>query len=331
MTSQIKKNVTGSSLLSKTFWITIFTLAAVTIILSLLPLLSTTNPTGGNTGNSASREIKIRPAYEIQSTILQSSIIEASEMTNNQVADFIDRRLDQIFWPVYAAIPGYVEFHYSVVGEYLTLYTGATNAFDEEVATEVEKRLYAGFDRSVERFSMEIDDEYGRLFQINLNNVVTATLPQGTAMEDLGEITTAILDDTLERATIGVPVSGMGSMGGAVAAKSIGKAVFAKTTAKIGIKVVSKTGMALSGAVIGSAVGPVGTIAGGIVGGVAGWFLADAVIVNVDQWFNSSEFEQELKGYVDEHKIGLRDTLIAAVENKTASIQDFTTGQLRSL
>ena len=58
----------------------------------------------------------------------------------------------------------------------------------------------------------------------------------------------------------------------------------------------------------------------GIVGGAAAWFLTDAVVVNIDEYFNREDFEAELRAILDEDRAEKHELLAAALEAKAATM-----------
>ena len=51
-------------------------------------------------------------------------------------------------------------------------------------------------------------------------------------------------------------------------------------------------------------------------GGVGAWLLADAAIVNLDEFFTRDEFEATLRDLVDQHKAGTKQRILQAFELK---------------
>lgn len=50
----------------------------------------------------------------------------------------------------------------------------------------------------------------------------------------------------------------------------------------------------------------------GAIGGIGTWLLADAAIVNLDEFFNRDEFEGTLRDLVDQHKAETKQRILQA-------------------
>ena len=98
-----------------------------------------------------------------------------------------------------------------------------------------------------------------------------------------------------------------------------------KIAAKAAIKGVAKGGSVLaaagSGALICSWSGP-GAALCGIVGGTAAWFLTDAAIVNIDEYYNRAEFEAELRMIIDGDKRAKEVMIEAALARKASTMDE---------
>ena len=75
-----------------------------------------------------------------------------------------------------------------------------------------------------------------------------------------------------------------------------------------------------------------GAAACGVVGAVAAWLVTDAVIINLDEYFNRDEFEAELRQIIGEDRAEKKLLLEAALKEKAiimdAAAKDFTMREL---
>jgi len=303
---------------SRAFWITIFTLFIVTFALAVI-------------GSLRSNEEEVAP-QEIAPTQLEQIISEAATKALDMVAPTIDTMLDGVYAPVYAAIPAYADFHYSVLGEYTEL-TQASMGNMTEVMGE---KLFSGFEVRLQEAASQLDQNYVAAYQSVIQTEATNAIPADAIDLTLGPVTQKAINSAVERAKITVPLAtvamtavGSGALQATIAV--IAKKVAAKIIAKAAAKGIAKGGGVLAGAgggaLLCSWTGP-GAAVCGVVGGVTAWLITDAVIVNLDEYFNRDEFEAELRQLIDEDLAEKKRLLMVALETKAneldATMPDFT-------
>ena len=170
----------------------------------------------------------------------------------------------------------------------------------------------------------------------SLTTSLESELPPGISVQSFGSLTSAAIEDAVSRAQVTVPVgTATASVGGFAMAKIMSKKIASKLFAKIAMKTSAQFFAKGAGSILvgsfagaGSVFGPVGTVAGAVVGGVATWFAADAVIIRLDEYFNRTDFENELKLIVDENKAELKVVLLNAMAAKKIDMDEFTLREL---
>jgi uncharacterized membrane protein len=244
----------------------------------------------------------------------------------------IDREIDMAFEAVYAQIPKFADFHYSLVGEYTQLMAIVTDDAGKK-ALEIlfeevnfNQRLTQSFanigddatviaKKALEKIDNHAKTDFG--FTENEVGLINQTL-ELTQTDVLARFDLGI--NSVRFAGVGVGVVAIGGLG-AQAARLIGKRTSGKVATKLAARTAVKatgigsgtaTGAAVGG-VAGSAVPVVGNVVGaavgGIVGAVAGWLVTDQVIIKVDELLNRTEFEAEIHTAVDEQKVILKQTI----------------------
>lgn len=140
------------------------------------------------------------------------------------------------------------------------------------------------------------------------------------------------LDDAKSRASVGKPIGLalgiLGARAGVQVVKVVSRALGRKVLIAIGRKTVAKTAArgtgigsgAGAGAAIGAILGPPGAVAGGIIGGVATWFAVDYAVISIDEYFNRTEFEAELRVLIDEERNALRTVLLGQIAAKRSDV-----------
>ena len=312
------------------FWGAIALCAVATVLLAVVGTLRSPAPAPEAAAPAAPAPV------EFASEQLQRLFGGALDTAGQVMVPNVEAALDRIYAPVYDAIPVYADFHYSVLGEYTELSEAAFGTMSEGL----NERLYAGF---ADRFATEaakLDTQFAAAFREALGAGVQAELTVDGQILPLGRMSEAAITDALGRARVTVPVAGLavaltGSKALAAITAAIGKKIAGKVAVKAAAKATAKgtsiAGGAGAGALACSWAGP-GAVLCAAVGGAAMWFAADALIVNLDEYFNRDEFEAELRLLVDEDKAakhaaltdGLAEKVVAMSESFT--MQDLATG-----
>lgn len=304
------------------FWIAIFVLAGVTILLILAGALRDSEPAAPQT-------------YEIPQTRLETILSETAKTAQEIVAPDIAQELENVYSPVYAAIPEYADFHYSVLGQYSELTAFALG----QMGDDLYQRLFNGFEQRFSDAGTALDQQYEKVYRDALDEQIENTRSIEQSSLPLGELTQKVLDDAVSRARITAPLAGTAAVitgNGAlkVTAATIAKTMAAKVAAKTAVKGAVKGGSVLAGAggaaVLCSWSGP-GAVLCGLIGGTVAWFSADGVIINIDEYFNRDEFEADLRASIDEDRIAKQSLIEEALRNKATQMdEDFTLSEFYS-
>ena len=299
---------------AKFFWVTILMMAGATIALTL----------SGNVQMSRLAPQATTKTIEIQPTTLETFFSSAAQTAGQVIVPKIDNSLNEVYAPVYDSIPVYADFHYSVLGEYTEL----TEAALGQMGSGIHERLFNGFDQRIEAAASSLDHQYTVAYRTALRSLIEAELPEGEFSLPLGELTQAALQDAVSRAKVSAPIAAVAvGVVGSGAVKTLtdtmAKKLATKIAAKASAKGVLKGGGVLAGAGSGALLcswsGP-GAAVCGIVGGVGAWLLTDAVVVNLDEYFNREEFEAEIRAMIDEDKASKKVLLEAALRKKASEM-----------
>ena len=168
-------------------------------------------------------------------------------------------------------------------------------------------------------------------------------------MRVLASVVTLATEDALQRFDKSdLLLKGGGALaGGAATAAAVTKTLGTKVTTKLAAKAAGKTavkaagigGSAASGAVAGLLCGPTAWICApiaGVAAGIAAWFATDKVVIEVDEYLNRDEFEQELRAMIDNMRRQMKSQFISAyqqplqalVDDNEMKLQDLTTRDL---
>lgn len=295
-----------TNMASLAFWSILLFLAIATVGLALIG-----NMRAGDTAQSNEVEIAL--------TRLERALSASSREALSVVVPDIDPLLSDVYRPVYAAIPEYVTFHYSVLGEYTELALTTQG----RIGILLQERLFDGFDQRIDGSVTSLDEKFVEAYESTLDAQIQAAISEETPHGVLNEATQLVLNDAVTRAGITFPVAGTAGLVGSGGLKALTAGIGAKLAAKVSAKAAAKGalkgGSVLAGVGGGGALcawgGPL-ALACGAIGGIGAWFLADAAIVNIDEFFTRDEFEATLRDLVDQHKAGTKQRILQAFELK---------------
>lgn len=317
-------------ILFRSFWATIVLIAGGTLALLVAALVQTRDAAEPprQVVQTPSFDPQIPDEIEIPGTRLQRIFVRASKQAAEITIERLDLILDKAFDPVYAAIPKYVDFHYSVLGQYTELAGAALRHTEVGVKT----RLFGGFDDRLVAAMNEIDLIFSQEFNRSVQEQLNAEIPVAWRDAQMSAITEAAISDAQYRMRYTLPVGSFVATTGGFASAKLAAAIAAKIATKVAAKTavglaVKSTGIgggAATGAAIGALLGPVGAGVGGVVGGAAAWFAVDSAIVLVDELWNREEFEGDLRTMIDEERHFLRAMLVNAMAQKVEAAENFT-------
>lgn len=313
----------SKNIVSVSFWATVIFLAFSTIGLMLA-------------GRSYIVDTSYPQTAELPPTTLERLLSETAVSAIEVAKPDIDGLLDSVYGPAYAAVSDYATFHYSVLGQYVEL----TAAVQGQMSEGINERIFDGFEQRLTDAASKLDQRYVEAYQTILQRKISVQLATDGISLPLGEITDAILQEAVARAQTTLPLSTVAAgIVGSGSLKVISASIAAKLAAKITTKLVAsglvKGGTILTGAGGGALLcswsGP-GAVLCGVVGGAAAWLFTDAVVVQLDEYFNRDEFESDLHDLLDEDRSRMRSILLASLEKKAAEIDeqmdDFILGDL---
>ncbi len=311
---------------SNFFWGTIIILLVISIGGNFKNLLKTSKTLIKNDELQEFSNFKEVPVEnEIKLTRLEDIIKEAAKKASDELFLQLDKSMDKVYAPVYSAIPHYASFHYSVLGEYTEL----SAVLLEKSSSAIEQKLFSGFNQRFKEHILPLELIFIQEFNKNLRSSVQQEIIKLNPDLPLGKISKSILTDTSDRVkkfkTITSAVSLTVASG---ALKTLTQVLAKKIAAKVAVKVTSKGVVKGGGILAGIGVGtaacaPAGPFAPlcGIAGGVVAWIGTDAVIINIDEYFNREDFEKDLVLLINEDKKTRLNLIKNAIIKKTKEIE----------
>ena len=273
------------------------------------------------------------------------------DAADSEIEQRISERIDAAFVAVYEQIPAFLDFHYSVVGEYTELAT----ALGGDLGGELQRILFdeIGFEQRMDGAMVGIREEGDAVFGALMARI-REQLQQRFAFDAvelglLSRVVTLSGDDAMKRfGGTDLLMKGAGTVVGVGAvAALVAKTVGTKLSTKLATKVAGKTaakaagfgGGAASGAAAGLLCGPAAWVCSPLAAvavGTAFWLATDKAVVEVDEYLNRESFEVELRTAIDAEKqrikIGLARAwqahLRAVLEDNKVRLEGLTTRAL---
>lgn len=299
--------------LSRWFWRTIVLLLVITVSFELLAIWQARRH-GVETSGSSSVDRIGTNSEQVEQWFNRAG--KEAEKVREQIRD----RLDEAYAPVYAGIPKYMDFHYSLTGEWLELSSAAMG----NLGGGLEKHLFDGFDTRLDAVSEHLVMEFDQRFRTALDEAMAAE-PGG--VEASGPVVTRALRDSQNRMKKTAGTVGVALVGGATL-KAFTTAFAKKLAIKLAAKVGTKTGMKWAAAGTGAAAsasacswaGP-GAAACAVVGAAIAWVATDVAMIKLDEYVTRDDFERDLRALIDDHKEQTQHAMEQMLASKILAVE----------
>ena len=266
--------------------------------------------------------------HEQISAPLQANFIQRLDATKNAALSRSEAKirsgLRQNFMQAEGRVDGYLDWYYSVLGEYERLAAMAGSQVATEVGSELINRLFAGqFNQQLSGLAKSASDEVHQLYLGLVGDSLSSLREKVKADACIARLFDAARIDSFERdlaragsaATMGVAAgTAVTKVGAAATAKLTGKK-FAQHAASFAAKMLAKKGVGaaggfFTGSLICSPGGPLALACGAALG-IATWVGADALFINVDEYLNRDEMRHDILMSLAEMEREIGDQLIA--------------------
>lgn len=324
------ETVTGESALAKTFILTILILALPTIYAALRlqdldprqfesptqPLLAWVDPCKGT------------PAPHPDPAI-QARLDAEQARVNEALAQRIDEEVERLFAPVEAAVDDFLDWYFTVVGEYQRLIALAAGDFTKLMADQFDAHVFGATDFHARQSRLEqglVDETLARLSEVShaLKEQIEAQMRADPCLRvTLDATALGRLDRDALRAGVAL---GTGTVVGAVTvgtilSQKVVAAVIAKVAAKksmqaaavMAAKLAAKEGGGVLAATLGgiAVCAPSGpwAIACGVGAGIATWLAIDKVAIEIDEAVSRDAMRADILAVLGEEKEALKQAL----------------------
>ena len=308
------KNTMGKG--EKIFWLFIAIFAIVWLILQVLAYenLNNSKPNISLQNNEPVLELITKTIIEIvdDDKIIRNNLENSETLTlikenlNLKVINLnetIENKVNLAFSPVYNNIDSFLDFHYSVVGEYTELINAARN----EMTITIKDKLFGKeFNSSLEQVKKQVNNKYIELIKEHNDKVEILGTKDVDKILNF-QILTKLEEDINSRASVQViKLSSLLGTGvavkiiAAVSTKIIAKSA-TKLAAKTAIKMTAKVAASGTAASVGLGCGPFAWICSPVAATIA-WFGTDAIVISADEYMSREEFKQDIIAMLDKEK-----------------------------
>lgn len=320
------ESVTGESTLAKTFIVTILVLALPFLYASLqlrdldfedldppsATVLNWIDPCRGQAEANAGIQ-----------TELNDSVSVARDAITQQADRRIDREVDLLFAPVESKVDDYLDWYFTVIGEYERLAALVAGDFAQHMAEQLETRLFtsadfhARFEQTDQALTEETLADLSTLSREIKDQLRAQAQAQPCMRAAMNTEHLAKLDRDVWRASAAGASGAMAGVATAMVSKKVAATVVAKVGAKKSVQAAAamaakKGGGVLAGALGGAAVcSPAGpaAIGCGIVAGVVTWLVVDKVAIEIDEAVSRDAMRADILAALAEEKANLKTAL----------------------
>jgi len=242
---------------------------------------------------------------------------------NNQMYNTystIDKEVDNLFRPIYHNVDTFLDYHYSIIGEYSELGAMAMGNLEKMIT---DRLLGDEFAQRVDKASLSIDNQY----KINLKQHLSIIDKYATdgVDRDINNKALDRLKSDIDANMLQQEIK-LGVVGSAIAIK-ITAIILAKTTAKGAVKasakLASKSAAVSTGALAGLGCGPLAWLCSPIAAGAL-WVATDGVVVSGDEYLNRDEFKLEIIRALNDSKRSLKLSYQKTYQKALQDISDKT-------
>lgn len=332
------------SALIATLWATLLTVFIVPGMINSLELELRSNPAHVALLSDAEKQA-LGFAERIDDLFYRPGTIRAAETIASELQSRIEQNREQLagaadagFEAVRANVDNFLDYYYSLPGEYLRFAALLTNNLEVRLQEDLTRNLMAGdpFTTYESLLATQLAEnealrqEYQAALDRTLqNNRVPAPrdperVLEVRALEELAIPVPTRFDlqasgDTSSRAAAGaISAAIVGPIVGKVAAKGTLKMASQAILKSVSVKVSSGAAGAAAGGVIGSVIPGAGTAVGigiGFVSGLLTGFGVDALLLKLEENFNREQFREQILATVNEEEARLMALLRGPATN----------------
>ena len=293
------------------FWGTILFFLVPFAVVTLLAMINTARHPEAKRPKAPIIEIAEKALFKENLEKAKPAIARDLQMKEAEANATVDAAVERIFAPVYARVDDFLDYHYSIVGEYAELGYAAADRID----SIVRERLFGkDFERRFAEELSGVETRFGKLLESH-GRFIGESAVEGVDLSLNSKVYEAIERDVAGNITV-TAAAFIGVVGGAKLAARVIPKLTAKFLAKVGTKLAAKVtaktatkaAAAETGAASGVLCGPFVWICSPVLA-TAAWFATDAVVIKADEMLTRDDFRKEIVTAIDEEKESVKKEL----------------------
>ncbi|MCK9472663.1 hypothetical protein [Sulfurimonas sp.] len=315
MKTEIKNQINENKKNSKKFWNTFWGVIVVLLLITSYGIYKKYTLKQYQIDLETKRVLTLSLLQKLD-PLFQNFSEEQKEQVLQLMQDKTDKSVDELFENVYDNIDKYLDFHYSVIGEYAELMMAANNTLQEniqkklfgeefdELFSKLQANIAADFTTQISKLADNFKEELSQKVHLSSEEEqeVFVTLIEIFQMQ-IQESVNRVVRSTTFGAT-----AGGGIIAAAVASKLVAKKATQKAALKGGSKFAVKLAASGAAATTGLACGPFALVCGAVAGVVV-WVGTDFVLVEADEKLNREKTYNDIKASIDDTKYLLKEDL----------------------
>lgn len=316
-------SVSKMSTFEKIFWGTILVFLILSVVLTIMASINTKNVEMRVPILSQWSE-KLLPTDRIKSNLTnnEAKVNESLNLGVLEVNHHIDNEINDLFYTVESNVDTFLDFHYSVFGEYSELITMANP--NDSIEDVIEDKLFSSdFTKKLDQKSKYINNKFMQSIKNHsetITNIGMNGIDKQVNTEALNRLNKDMEFNLATQATKMTAAASaaayhfgpqlVAALGIKIAGKATAKAA-GKGALKVGAKSLGAGGAATAGALAGTWCGPLAWICspvGAVVGAGSVWLGTDAVLVTGDEILNREDFKNEILVSLRDSKESLKSS-----------------------
>ncbi len=303
----------------KLFWITILVLLIIYISLQIVAYLNLKkSETPIEQGSIVAKEM----VNIVEMVIVRDDTIQKNLTNQKTVGDIkksltlgvenlttnIDDNVDKLFLPIYGRVDSFLDFHYSVIGEYSELGAAVTGKIEQTIQKKLFGSNFADSLESVTKDLQLVLNKELATHQAIISSKATKDIDRELNADILNRLKADIADSVSLQTSKIATLLGVG-VGYKMIVGIMSTKLAAKLSSKLAIKGAVKAGSKVAGAGAGAAAGLLcgpGVIICAPILALGAWFGTDAILVTGDEYLHRDEFKREIVTAIDRQKQALK-------------------------
>ena len=264
----------------KIFWVATLVLLAVYIILIIVPLIP----------HKPIQPKEPFTPYEFPdyNDEIAKNLEEKKQIMHNKIT----KEADDLF--SVDRVDDFLDFHYSVTGEYTELIVGTLGEIQEMVA----EKLFNNFDKTQEDALSQMYEKFKTVANEHSKFISNVMLDGVDATLNIKALIRLNNDIEFNNQIHFTKITGLVTM---ITGSRIIASMVIRFAARTALKIAARGGITAASASVGILCGPYVVVCATVLATIT-WFTSDYVIIKLDEFWHREEFKQEIIGAINNSK-----------------------------